>query len=120
MIGTELEFIVFRDSYEDAFSRRYQAPCRRPTSTTSTTRLLGTIRVEPLLRRIRNGMEGAGMRVESAKGECNLGQHEIAFLYDEALVTCDNHSIYKTGAKEIAARRGHEPDVHGEVRRARR
>jgi glutamine synthetase len=56
-----------------------------------------------LLRRIRNGMEGAGMRVESAKGECNLGQHEIAFLYDEALITCDNHSIYKTGAKEIAA-----------------
>ena len=43
------------------------------------------------------------MVVESAKGECNLGQHEIAFRYDEALVTCDNHVLYKTGAKEIAA-----------------
>ena len=46
------------------------------------------------------------MVVESAKGECNLGQHEIAFLYDEAIVTCDNHALYKTGAKEIAAQEG--------------
>ncbi len=102
MVGTELEFIVFRDSFEDAFSRKYQdlVPANQYNVDYS---ILGTSRVEPLLRRIRNGMEGAGMRVESAKGECNLGQHEIAFLYDEALVTCDNHSIYKTGAKEIAA-----------------
>ena len=47
-------------------------------------------------------MTGAGLYVESAKGECNLGQHEIAFRYADALTTCDNHSIYKTGAKEIA------------------
>ena len=46
------------------------------------------------------------MYVESAKGECNLGQHEIAFRYAEALTTCDNHVLYKTGAKEIAAQEG--------------
>jgi glutamine synthetase len=46
------------------------------------------------------------MYVESAKGECNLGQHEIAFRYADALTTCDNHTIYKTGAKEIAAQHG--------------
>ena len=68
--------------------------------------ILGTSRVEPLLRRIRNGMAGAGLYVESAKGECNFGQHEIAFRYAEAVTTCDNHSIYKTGAKEIAAQEG--------------
>jgi glutamine synthetase len=51
-------------------------------------------------------MAGAGLAPESAKGECNLGQHEIAFRYDEALVTADNHSIYKLGAKEIAAQEG--------------
>jgi glutamine synthetase len=51
-------------------------------------------------------MAGAGMIVESAKGECNLGQHEIAFKYQDALRTCDNHSIYKNGAKEIAAQEG--------------
>ncbi len=68
--------------------------------------MLGTSRVEPLLRRIRNDMAGAGLVCESAKGECNLGQHEIAFRYADALTTCDNHSIYKTGAKEIAAQEG--------------
>src|SRR5205823_1351525 len=55
---------------------------------------------------IRNEMGGAGMYVESAKGECNPGQQEIAFRYADALSTCDNHSIYKTGAKEIAAQEG--------------
>ena len=68
--------------------------------------ILGTGRVEPLMRRIRLGMSGAGMYVESSKGECNLGQHEIAFRYADAVTTCDNHSIYKTGAKEIAAQEG--------------
>ena len=46
------------------------------------------------------------MYVESAKGECNLGQHEIAFRYADALTTCDNHGVYKTGAKEIAHQEG--------------
>jgi glutamine synthetase len=65
--------------------------------------ILGTSRVEPLLRAIRLGMRDAGLQVESAKGECNRGQHEIAFKYADAVTTCDNHVIYKTGAKEIAA-----------------
>ncbi len=59
-----------------------------------------------MLREIRNEMYAAGMNVESAKGECNFGQHEIGFLFDGVLRTCDNHSVYKTGAKEIAARHG--------------
>jgi glutamine synthetase len=59
-----------------------------------------------LLRAIRNGMTGAGMVVESAKGECNPGQHEIAFRYTTALRTCDQHAIYKNGSKEIAAQQG--------------
>jgi glutamine synthetase len=51
-------------------------------------------------------MTGAGMRVENSKGECNFGQHEINFHWDEALATADNHAIYKNGAKEIAAQEG--------------
>jgi glutamine synthetase len=51
-------------------------------------------------------MTDAGMKVENSKGECNFGQHEINFRYDEALRTADNHVIYKTGAKEIAAQEG--------------
>jgi glutamine synthetase len=103
--GTELEFIVFTDSYEQAWSRRYRdlTPANQYNVDYS---LLGTARVEPLLRAIRNGMTGAGMTVESAKGECNLGQHEIAFRYRDALGTADNHVVYKNGAKEIAAQAG--------------
>ncbi len=103
--GTELEFIVFQDTYEAAWTRRYQGmnPANQYNVDYS---LLGTGRVEPLLRRIRNEMTGAGLVVESAKGECNLGQHEIAFKYDEALITADQHSVYKLGAKEIAAQEG--------------
>ena len=105
MAGTELEFIVYRDSYEQAAAKNYSGliPANQYNVDYS---ILGTSRIEPLLRRIRNEMAGAGMYVESAKGECNLGQHEIAFRYADAISTCDNHSIYKTGCKEIAAQAG--------------
>jgi len=105
LAGTELEFIVFRDTFEDAWQKAYRdmSPANLYNVDYS---LLGTARIEPLLRRIRNEMTSAGMTVESAKGECNLGQHEIAFKYDETVRTCDNHSLYKTGAKEIAGQEG--------------
>src|SRR4051794_26893351 len=103
--GTELEFVVYRDTYEDAWRQGYRdlTPANLYNVDYS---LLGTSRVEPLLRRLRVEMAGAGLRPESAKGECNYGQHEIAFRYDEVLTTADNHSLYKTGAKEIAAQEG--------------
>jgi glutamine synthetase len=103
--GTELEFIVFDDSYDDAWDRGYRGmtPANRYNVDYS---ILGGDRVEPLLREIRNEMYEAGATVEGAKGECNLGQHEIAFLYDEVVRTCDNHVVYRNAAKEIAARRG--------------
>ena len=105
LVGTELEFIVFNDTYEAAWDAGYRnlTPSNQYNVDYS---ILGTARVEPLLRAIRNGMQSAGMTVESAKGECNLGQHEIAFRYAEALTTCDHHVIYKNGAKEIAAQQG--------------
>jgi glutamine synthetase len=104
-VGTELEFMLFADSFDTAWRKGYHD--LEPANLYNVDySMLGTARVEPLLRRIRNGMAGAGMVVESAKGECNLGQHEIAFRYTDALATCDNHSIYKTGAKEIADQAG--------------
>ncbi|MEV6689276.1 glutamine synthetase family protein [Streptomyces sp. NPDC051130] len=105
MVGTELEFMVFKDTYEQAWNSGYRGltPANQYNIDYS---VLGTGRIEPLLRRIRNEMQAAGLVVESAKGECNLGQHEIVFRYDEALTTCDQHSVYKTGAKEIAAQEG--------------
>ena len=105
LAGTELEFIVFADSYEQAWAKNYRDLIPGNDYNVDYS-ILGTSRIEPLLRRVRNGMSGAGMYVESVKGECNLGQHEIAFRYADVITTCDNHSIYKTGAKEIAAQDG--------------
>ncbi len=105
MAGTELEFMVFRNTYEDAWRRAYRDldPANLYNVDYS---LLGTARVEPLIRRIRNEMGGAGMAVENSKGECNFGQHEINFHYGDALRVADDHAIYKNGAKEIAAQEG--------------
>jgi glutamine synthetase len=103
--GTELEFILFRDTYEQAWHKGYVD--LEPANLYNVDySLLGTARVEPLIRRIRNDMTAAGLRVEDSKGECNLGQHEINFRYGPALQAADEHAIYKNGAKEIAAQEG--------------
>jgi glutamine synthetase len=103
--GTELEFLVFRDTYEQAWEKGYRELVPANLYNVDYS-LLGTARVEPLIRRIRNSMAEAGMVVEDSKGECNYGQHEINFRYADALRTADEHAIFKNGAKEIAADEG--------------
>jgi glutamine synthetase len=103
--GTELEFMIFKNTYEEAWNKAYRdlEPANYYNVDYS---MIGTARVEPLVRKIRNSMAAAGMKVENAKGECNFGQHEINFLYGPVLQTADHHSLYKTGAKEIAHQEG--------------
>ncbi len=103
--GTELEFIVFDDTYRDAWAKGYR-DLKPSTDYNVDYDLLASGRLEPLLRDIRRGMDGAGMYCEGVKGECNLGQQEIAFRYAEVLETADQHAIYKNGAKEIAEKHG--------------
>ena len=105
LAATELEFLLFRTSYRDAQLSGYRDldPANLYNVDYS---ILGTSRVEPMLRRIRNEMVAADLVVENSKGECNLGQHEINFAYDDALATADKHAIYKNGAKEIADQEG--------------
>ncbi|WP_292826822.1 glutamine synthetase family protein [Microbacterium sp.] len=103
--GTELEFIVFDDTYRDAWAKGYR-DLKPATDYNVDYDLLASGRLEPLLRDIRRGMDGAGMYCEGVKGECNLGQQEIAFRYAEVLETADQHAIYKAGAKEIAEKHG--------------
>jgi glutamine synthetase len=104
-VGTELEFMVFDDTYRDAWAAGYRG-LSKATDYNVDYAIHASTRLEPLLRDIRVGMDGAGMYCEGVKGECNPGQQEIAFRYDDALVTCDNHTIYKNGAKEIADQHG--------------
>ena len=62
--GTELEFIVFRDTYEQAWHKGYRE--LEPANLYNVDySLLGTARVEPLIRRIRN--EHGGRRDARAR-----------------------------------------------------
>jgi glutamine synthetase len=103
--ATELEFVLYRDTYEAAWAKGYKD--LEPANLYNVDySLLGTGRVEPLIRRIRNDMAGAGLVVENSKGECQLGQHEVNFRYKDAMATADDHVVYKLGAKEIASQEG--------------
>jgi glutamine synthetase len=105
MVGSELEFFLFRESYEQARAQHY----RRLTPSVPYIldyHILASTYDEPLLRRIRTDMKRAGMRVESSKGEAGPGQHEINFRFSDALRAADDHVVYKNGAKEIAHQEG--------------
>ena len=103
--ATELEFFLFRDSYEEADAKDWKGLTPH-TSTIEDYQLLQTTREEYVLRRIRNEMLGAGIPVEFSKGEAGRGQHEVNVTYAESLVTADHHLVFKNGIKEIAAQEG--------------
>jgi len=101
MFGSELEFYVLKESYEEAHAQHYR-DLTPSVPYILDYHVLATTFVEPLIRQIRNGMQAAGIPVESSKGEAWPGQQEINFRYADALSTADRHVIYKNGAKEIA------------------
>ena len=105
MAATELEFYLFRDSYEAAAAKGWRG-LEPHTSTIEDYQLLQTSREEYVLRRIRNEMIAAGIPVEFSKGEAGRGQHEVNVTYDEALTAADRHLLFKNGIKEIAAQEG--------------
>ena len=106
LAATELEFIVFRDTYEEAWHKALPRPRAR----------------QPLQRRLLDARHDAGssrcwagsaarwpppdLPVENSKGECNFGQHEVNFRYADAVAAADIHAIYKNAAKEIASQEG--------------
>jgi len=101
MVGSELEFYLLRESYEEAHRHGY-GDLTPSVPYILDYHILATTYDEPLLRQIRNGMQGAGIAVETSKGEAWPGQQEINFRFADALAMADNHVVYKNGAKEIA------------------
>jgi glutamine synthetase len=99
--AAELELYCFRETFEQARAKRYQN--LTPVSDyLEDYHILQTTKEEPLVRAIRNGMEGADVPVETSKGEWGRGQEEINLVYAEALEMADRTTLYKHGAKEIA------------------
>jgi glutamine synthetase len=101
MIGSELEFYLLKESFEEAHAKHYR-DLTPSVPYILDYHVLATTYDEPLLRQIRNGMHGAGITVESSKGEAWPGQQEVNFRFADAVTMADNHSVYKNGAKEIA------------------
>jgi glutamine synthetase len=105
MVATELEFFVFRESFEELRDQGH-----RDMTTSSAYNedyhIFQTTKEEHLMRAIRNGLQGAGIDVENTKGEASAGQAEINVCYTDALTMADNHVIVKNAVKEIAFLQG--------------
>jgi len=105
MMASELEFYLFRESYEDAHHQGYRD--LTPVSPYNEDyHLFQTTKEEAVMRAVRNGLYGAGIPVECSKGEAWAGQEEINVKYADALTAADNHVITKNGVKEIAWAQG--------------
>jgi glutamine synthetase len=104
-VAAELELYCFKESFDEARARRYR-DLTPVAGYLEDYHILQTSREEPLIRTIRNAMEGAGVPVEGSKGEWGRGQEEINLEYAEALEMADRTALYKHGAKEIAHQAG--------------
>jgi len=103
--AAELELYCFRESFDEARTKRYHG--LTPVSGyLEDYHILQTTKEEPLIRAIRNAMEAADVPVETSKGEWGRGQEEINLRYADALEMADRTVIYKHGAKEIAHLQG--------------
>jgi glutamine synthetase len=105
MFGSELEFYLLRETYEEAHAQHYRG-LTPSVPYILDYHILATSYDEPFIRRIRNSMHAAGIRVENSKGEAWPGQHEINFRFADAVAMADNHAIYKNGVKELAHQHG--------------
>jgi glutamine synthetase len=103
--GSEIEFFLFRDSFEEAAEAGYRGLLPH-SAYIEDYHILQTTKDEYLIREIRNGMDGARVPIEFSKGEWGRGQHEVNLVYADALEMADRHTIYKNGVKEIAALAG--------------
>ena len=104
-VATELEFFLFRESYDDLRDRNYRS--MTPSSPYNEDyHVFQTTRDEDVMRAIRNGLHAAGVAVENTKGEADPGQQEINIRHDTALETADTHVFVKNAIKEIAFQKG--------------
>ncbi len=105
MMASELEFFLFRESFEEAEEFGYR-DLRLASAYNEDYHIFQTTKEEDVMRAIRNGLQGADIPVENSKGEADAGQEEINVRYGDALVMADRHSIIKNACKEIAWSKG--------------
>ncbi len=99
--ASELEFYLFDETYADIHAKGYRDP-KTAGYYIEDYHVFQTTKEEPVMRAVRNGLQGAGIPVENSKGEWGPGQEEINVRYADALEMADRHVIIKNGIKEMA------------------
>ncbi len=104
--ATELEFFIFRKSFEEMAAEGYRD--LTPISAYNEDyHILQTTKEEAIMRRLRNSLHASGIPVEGTKGEAEAGQEELNIRYASAMETAENHTIAKHATKEIGWQEGH-------------
>ena len=106
MMATELEFFLFKQSFEQLREDGYRdlVPI---SGYNEDYNIFQTSKEESVMRPVRNHLYTAGIPVENSKGEAEAGQEELNIRYAPALDCADHHSIAKHAVKEIAWQQGH-------------
>ena len=105
MVGSEIEFYLFKDDFDSLNDRNYQGI--RPNSPyLEDYHILQTTKEEDIVGAIRRHLAAAGLPVEFSKGEAGKGQHELNLTYLDALDMADANVLFKNATKEIAAQHG--------------
>lgn len=105
MLGSELEFTLFRQGFDDAHAAGYRD--LTPNSPyIEDYAVLQTTKEEDVIGSIRRALVGAGLPVEYSKGEAAKGQHEINLTFQAAVEMADINAVFKNAVKEIAHQHG--------------
>jgi glutamine synthetase len=105
MVGSELEYYLFEDSYRQAAERGYDR--LQPAGWyLEDYHIFQGSREEPFNAAVRRHLKASGVPLESSKGEWGLGQHEINVRYTDALQMADRHCVFKQCLREVADQQG--------------
>jgi len=100
-VASELEFYLFRTSYEEAhraaYSRIEPSYHRHPDND-----ILIAGYDEPFLEALRENLAGMGIPVWASQGEGGQGQHELNLRHSNPLRAADAHVLYKLAVKATA------------------
>jgi glutamine synthetase len=101
MAASELEYYIYRQSYEDAARSGYRS-LNAAGWYLEDYHLLQGSRTDDINGEFRRQLSASGVPVESTKGEWGKGQHEINVRYAPVLEMADRHVLVKQCLKEIA------------------
>lgn len=105
MTGYELEFFVFRESAQSAATKGFR-DLDPGASRRQAWSVIQDASEERFARRLREGLEGFGVPVETWLVEAAHGQYEINVPYADTMCSADRALLHRFAVKELAEREG--------------